>query len=76
MKISTGVLFWYIYHKMMNNNNILMVIWFMVANPYPGERTLGGTGRSPYIIYLISILLINKTINHIESQLPLIIKDF
>lgn len=53
-----------------------MVIWFMVANPYPGERILGGTGRSPYIIYLISILLINKTINHIVPQLSLIIKDF
>lgn len=53
-----------------------MVIWFMVANPFPGERTWGDTGRSLYIILLISILLINKTINHIESQLSLIIKDF
>lgn len=53
-----------------------MVLWFIVANPYPGERTWGYTGRTLYIILLIFKLLINKTINHKVSQLLLVIRDF
>lgn len=52
-----------------------MVLWFFCTNPYSVERTERGNWVLPIYNILFSILLINKTINHILHQHSLITND-